>query len=424
MTSIEKSCVEAVFHLINSLVSSILFSTVCSSQNLYLTHDVEQTTGNQQREDVITMLQKYPAINEYWQDKRADISSIQCPTYVLASMSTGLHTVGSLRGFEDIRHDKKWLRLHSTQEWHDLYQKHSIADFKKFLDFYMKGQDNKWEQTSRARISVISYNKVGSSSNSKSHRSRSDIVQGNVDDLPFTAWPVPEAKDINLHLSTDGTLQSSCEHVKGGQSSYASDAKAENFDADPEELSFTYTFPKQTRLIGSSKAVLYMSCQDHDELDVFVILRKIDKDGRILRNCNIPFAELKAVGGDGIDDIVDPHDLPTLNSLQYVGPSGILRASHREIDASISKHNFPHHKHTSEEKISPGQVVKLEIGIWAAGIQFGAGEKLVLRVSGHDMRLPEFEALRGSFTTANKGRHVIHVGGEHDSHLVLPLLEY
>ncbi|KAI4943259.1 hypothetical protein J4E91_009458 [Alternaria rosae] len=330
-------------------------------------------------------------MNEYWQDKRADISSIQCPAYVLASMSTVLHTVGSLRGFEDIRHDKKWLRLHSTQEWHDLYQKHSIADFKKFLDFYMKGQDNGWEQTPRARISVISYNTA------------------NVDNLPFTAWPVPEAKDIHLRLSTDGTLQSSSELVKGGQCSYASDAKAENFDADPEELSFTYTFAKQTRLIGSSKAVLYMSCPDHDDLDVFVILRKIDKDGRILRNCNIPFAELKAVGGDGIDDIVDPHELPTLNTLQYVGPSGILRASHREIESSISKHNFPHHKHTSEAKISPGQIVKLEIGIWAAGIQFEAGEKLVLRVSGHDMRLPEFEALRGSFTTANK---------------VLPLLEY
>ncbi|KAF7572534.1 hypothetical protein PtrM4_074390 [Pyrenophora tritici-repentis] len=99
-------------------------------------------------------------MNEYWQDKRADISSIRCPAYVLASISTGLHTVGSLRGFEDIPHDKKWLRLHSTQEWHDLYQKHSVADFKKFLDFYLKGENNGWEQTARARISVISYNQT------------------------------------------------------------------------------------------------------------------------------------------------------------------------------------------------------------------------------------------------------------------------
>lgn len=98
-----------------------------------------------------------------------------------------------------------------------------------------------------------------------------------------------------------------------------------------------------------------------------------------------------------------------------------MRASQLKIEPSISKHNFPHHYHMSEEKITPGQIVRLEIGIWAARIQFEAGEKLMLRVSGHDMRLPEFEPLRGKFKTANKGRHVIHMGGEHDSHLVLPL---
>jgi hypothetical protein len=78
-------------------------------QSLCTTYiDADRTLGNQKREDVVTMLQEYPVMNEYWQDKRANISSIQCPAYVLASMSTGLHTVGSLRGFEDIKHDKKW----------------------------------------------------------------------------------------------------------------------------------------------------------------------------------------------------------------------------------------------------------------------------------------------------------------------------
>jgi predicted acyl esterase len=254
-------------------------------------------------------------------------------------------------------------------------------------------------------------------------QSYSDTAQTNIVDLPFITWPVPEAKDITLRLSADDTLQTSSDFVESGQSSYKSDVNAENYDVDPEELSFAYTFTKQTRLIGTSKAVLYMSCPDHDDFDVFVILRKADRDGRVLRHINIPFAELKAVGGDGIDGVEDPLEFPLLNPLQYIGPSGILRASHRKIDAGISKHNFPHHEHVSEEKIQPGQVVRLGIGIWAAGIQFEAGEKLVLRVSGHDMRLPEFESLRGKFNTGNKGRHVVHMGGEYDSHIVLPLLE-
>ncbi|KAH7079144.1 Alpha/Beta hydrolase protein [Paraphoma chrysanthemicola] len=366
--------------------------------------------GNTQREDIAAMIAKYPFMNDYWEDKRANISLIQVPAYVLASMSTMLHTVGSLRGFEEIPHDKKWLRIHSTHEWHDLYQKHSIADFKKFLDFYMKGHtSNGWEATPKVRASVIRYN--------------ADPIPN----LEFTAWPIPEAKDTKLYLSADNTLLQSSSSVVPGQQSYQSDAKGLFFDADGEELSFTYVFPKQTRLIGTTKAVLYMSCPDYDDLDVFVILRKADKNGKVLRHLNVPFAELKAAAavGDGMDTAESVDDVPLINPLQYIGPSGILRASHRAIDESKSKHNFPVHKHTeeSQEKITPGQVVKLEIGIWPAGIQFEAGERLVLRISGHDMRLPEFDSLRGVFEKTNKGRHIVHVGGEYDSHIILPLLQ-
>lgn len=54
------------------------------------------------------MIERYPLMNEYWEDKRAASHMIQVPAYILASMSTGLHTVGSLRSFEDIPHEQKW----------------------------------------------------------------------------------------------------------------------------------------------------------------------------------------------------------------------------------------------------------------------------------------------------------------------------
>ena len=54
------------------------------------------------------MLHEHPYVDEYWADKRAAIEMITVPAYVLASFSTGLHTVGSFRGFEDIPHDNKW----------------------------------------------------------------------------------------------------------------------------------------------------------------------------------------------------------------------------------------------------------------------------------------------------------------------------
>lgn len=59
-------------------------------------------------EDPVAMLKKFPLMNDYWKDKRADISRIKMPAYILASYSTFLHLPGSLRGFEDMSHDDKW----------------------------------------------------------------------------------------------------------------------------------------------------------------------------------------------------------------------------------------------------------------------------------------------------------------------------
>lgn len=54
------------------------------------------------------MIDRYPLMNEYWEDKRAKSHLIKAPAYVLASMSSALHTIGSLRSFEDIPHELKW----------------------------------------------------------------------------------------------------------------------------------------------------------------------------------------------------------------------------------------------------------------------------------------------------------------------------
>ena len=50
--------------------------------------------------------------------------------------------------------------MHSTQEWYDLYNKSNVEDFKKFLDYHTKGVQNGWEQTPRARVSILRYNQV------------------------------------------------------------------------------------------------------------------------------------------------------------------------------------------------------------------------------------------------------------------------
>jgi uncharacterized protein len=186
-------------------------------------------------------------------------------------------------------------------------------------------------------------------------------------------------------------------------------------DADPEFAAFSHTFAKRTTLIGSSRAVLYMSCSEHDDMDVFVILRKLSANGEVLRNINIPVRDLVGIESES--------EVELINTLQYMGPSGVLRASHRRLDPELSRPHWPAHDHTREDKVPAGTVVKLEIGLWPAAIQFEAGESLSLRIAGHSMVLAEFVPIRGAFLTANAGKHVVHFGGEYESKLIVPFVE-
>lgn len=105
------------------------------------------------------MLGAEPVMNEYWADKRANFSKIHVPAYVLASYSTGLHTEGSLRCFEELK-GPKWLTIHDTQEWHDLYRPERIQELADFFDRYLKGVENDWEKTPSVRVSLLGFNKV------------------------------------------------------------------------------------------------------------------------------------------------------------------------------------------------------------------------------------------------------------------------
>ena len=143
-----------------------------------------------------------------------------------------------------------------------------------------------------------------------------------------------------------------------------------------------YTFTKKTRLIGLPKAVLYVSNPSRPDFVVFVILRKKDKNGKLLMHLNFPF---KATPYNSVDDIPKAEQA-SLNL--HLGSIGVLRASQRAIDSSKSLHpQFPFHPHEKQELIEPGTVIKLEIGIWSMGVDFDEGESISLQVSSVPMIL-------------------------------------
>jgi predicted acyl esterase len=69
--------------------------------------------------------------------------------------------------------------------------------------------------------------------------------------------------------------------------------------------------------------------------------------------------------------------------------------------------------------------VPVEIEIWPSSTLFRAGERLRVIVQGQDVQregLPNAPFARHE-STRNRGMHVIHTGGETDSHLLIPLIQ-
>jgi hypothetical protein len=151
-------------------------------------------------------------------------------------------------------------------------------------------------------------------------------------------------------------------------------------------------------------------------MDVYVILRKLDKDGQAMLNLNLPWDAVP------ISKFSDMKPQECINLVLYFGPVGMLRASHRAIDDTKSLHPlYPFHPHAHEDKIVPGEIVELQIGIWAMGIAFEAGESIQLRVMGQRPRLHEFS--NDSDKGLNRGKHYIHIGPQYPSHVTLPFID-
>lgn len=183
-------------------------------------------------------------------------------------------------------------------------------------------------------------------------------------------------------------------------------------------LTYDLIFPERTTLAGYSKLRFFVSCKEHNDLDIYVMLRKLSVDGEVMEQSNVPLHELPA-------SIKSVKEVANVNPTKYLGPTGMLRASHRKIDPAKSTEYLPFHPHLESEYITAGEVVPLDLGIWPMGIVFEKGEGLRLQISGKTMVLPEWDNPHVAHAEPkfNKGLHNVHLGGKYaDTYLLVPRL--
>ena len=79
--------------------------------------------------------------------------------------------------------------------------------------------------------------------------------------------------------------------------------------------------------------------------------------------------------------------------------------------------------HQRELPLAAGQIVPLEVEILPSGTLFRPGETLRLVIQGRDVyRYPRPLIQAWHDDSVNRGPHVIHAGGEYDSHLLVPVV--
>ncbi|WP_329064205.1 CocE/NonD family hydrolase [Amycolatopsis sp. NBC_01480] len=341
--------------------------------------------GKNRKEDVLAEAALHPLADGLWDRKIPDFDRITVPAYVVASYSNTLHTAGTFRAWRRMASPEKWLRIHNTQEWPDYYDEANVEDLRRFFDRYLKDLDNGWEHTPRVRYSVL------------------DLQGGDQVNIPADTFPPAEVTSAKYYL--DGRTRTMTTTVPTGEATVSYPVAA-----NPDAVSFLARFDEDTVLVGYPKAHLWVEARDADDMDLFVLVQKLDAHGTPLQAFTVP--NRTAV----VHDLTD-HGA---SILRYKGSDGRLRVSARHLDEKLSTEEVPAHSFDRVELLAPGEIVDVEIDLLPIGLSFRAGEQLRFVVSSRNLLGTLMPAIQ-EYAGANSGEHVIHTGGEHASYLQLPV---
>jgi predicted acyl esterase len=320
-------------------------------------------------EDMPNMLIHHPYMDAYWKSKIPRWANITQPAYVAAGWCH-FHVRGSFEGFRKIKSQKKWMRAHREMEWPDAYHPENIQDLHRFFDRYLKDIRNGWEFTPPVRLEVMDAYSF-------------DFVSNRAE----KEFPLARTQYRKLYLD-----------AKSGSARFEPFAEPSEmvYDPDADIASFDFVAQEDMEITGYMKLRLYVECRGHDNMDLFVWIKKYGLDGEY-----IPLHCMEQ---------------------EYRGAWGYMRTSRRELDPELSTDYNPVQAHRKDELMEPGKVYPVDIEIWPHSRVWHKGEHLRIEISGRFIKTDWSMDHAVGFVTDNGGRHVIHTGGQYASFLQIPVI--
>jgi predicted acyl esterase len=301
------------------------------------------------------------------------LSEITLPTLIFAQWTDHMvHTRGSFRAWRKISSKHKWLYTYGRSEWAGFYTFEAHTIRKMFFDHFLKHTDNRILNIPRVRLEVLE------TLDSWTVRWEDD-------------FPIPTTRYKRLYLdATDNKLK----WEKNNRESKAT------YNSANGKAIFDFAFEQDTEVIGYMNLKLWVSPEEASDMDLFIMLKKLDADGH--------------------DVWFDSHLIPGKFPVAF----GFLRLSHRELDKSKSTLWDPYLKNVigPGENVKPGEIVQCQIPILPSSTLFRKGEALRLIISGV-FAAGEIEGVPFGFkASVNKGMHSIYTGGRYNSYLLVPFI--
>jgi predicted acyl esterase len=200
-------------------------------------------------------------------------------------------------------------------------------------------------------------------------------------------WPIARTQYKKLYLDAEAGKLSFDKPDREGKVAYESADGA---------ASFSIRFGEETEITGNVGAYLWVSPDEVNDMDLMVKLRKIDAEGKV-----VYFDHCHAVG-------------------TYEVASGWWRLSWRELDKNKSRPEWPVPTYGTPQKVKPGEIVQAVFNIYYSSTLFHKGETLQMFVAGSNKY--GVVTNRFAYEYLNFGKHSIYTGGQHDSHLLVPVV--
>ncbi len=312
----------------------------------------------------------------HWDDKVPDFSKIVVPLYSVGNWGGWKgagHLRGNTEGYKFSASEHKRLRIQTGGHQDAYYSEEGFLEQLRFYDRWLLDIDNGWENEAPVKLAV------------RTGTDRFDFEWRDEQE-----WPLARTEYQKLYLATpDGKNGMLTPQKKDDEQSLSYNSPglllAGNVKEPNSSLNFlTAPFETETEITGEVMANLWLSTTIEDAF---------------------PHVTLFKITATGDKEVLT---------------AGRLRASHRALDLEKSTSSRPYHIHGQRQMLTPNEAVELQIEVWPTSMVFEKGSRLLMIVAGDSKA-----TLMATGLTSRKskfGLETIHMGGQYDSYLQIPVI--